>query len=294
MDKNNLEIIQHKLLNILQTSWISLLSDFFSHPFSTCWTMQQSFGAENKSFFQVFNLIRKNGGFYAGFSPQAFTSIPGTSFYLTGRQLSISIFGDNHVGQLMQGPFGVGFGMIIWAPASRLTMLQQAGTNSSVNNIFNRSSLFEKCRFIWKCDGILGFYRGIFPASAAFAINEAGGSWIQYQLLQYFKEKDYHPFIHQLLATFLAFSIISVLSLPLEVCAARLKIAETNPKYFPEKQLWPIIKKIYLTKGCVGFWRGLPAAMANSAVWRLNLVFAGYHQEKEQNFSKKNDTHFSP
>src|SRR3990167_6186633 len=176
--------------DLTTAQWLSVLAfqsvgfiamDFFAHPLYTIWTVQQTADrGKSPGFCEAIRQINHSKGikgFYAGFAVQAVSAVPGTWSYLKGRELSLAVFGDNTVGQFMQGPLGVCCGSLLWSPAVTLTMFQQASSNSMLKNDFNHLSLSKKMSYIWKKEGVYGFYRGTLPFVFAFSATDALGSW---------------------------------------------------------------------------------------------------------------------
>lgn len=278
MRNENASSENNSILTLAWTlTWITkfigmIATDFAAHPFYTTWTVQQS--VENNrspSFLEAIQKIRKGRGFYSGFAPQAITAVPGTMLYFQGQEIALTLFGDNNFGQAMQGPLGVGFGMLAWSPAATLTMSQQVSGNSAVKNNFNHLSVFQKAKYIVKKDGVIrGFYRGTFPGFCAFSITDTLGFWMRAQFLAQFPEDKSMKL--KLATTTYAFAIAAILNSPVEVIFARLKIAETNKAIFKEKTMRDAAKAIYHTHGYRGFFRGLPAHILHSTIWHSVLV----------------------
>ena len=257
----------------LKASAVFLAADYLSHPFGTIWTVQLAISDQPATFANTFKKVRKGGGFYAGFGVQAATSVPGTFLYFEGRKLSISLFGDNYFGQSMQGVLGIACGTALWAPASRVTTLQQASKNSGIDNAFNRLALPNQLKSIWKAEGIRGFYRGALPGTLSAAATDAIGSLIQAQIVKRYPIDQQKNFSIQLLATWIGYSIATFFLSPIDVCVARTRIAETDPVNFPDKHFFSAMKTVYRTKATRGFFVGLPAGIIHAKLSNLNLPY---------------------
>lgn len=263
-----------RLLPLVLQGGFFVAVDFSVYPLYTVWTIQQSpDNGKHPTMVQAIQKIRRARGFYAGFSMQVFSSIPGTFAYLKGRELSLKVFGDNDAGQFLQGPVSIACGMLVWSPAATLTMLQQTTGNAGTQNAFHQSSPLKKINYIWKKEGVRGFYRGTLPFLLAFSTGDAIGSWTQAQLLKQYAEKDRNTLNSQITTTALAFGASAVLTSPIEVVFAYLKLIESNPTYFKDTRFSGAIRTIYRNKGYRGFFTGLPAHIMHSTLWHTILPF---------------------
>src|SRR3990167_7827905 len=251
-----------------------VLADLCAHPFLTVWTSQQAKFFEKK--ISVFNVIYetyKQKRFFDGFSMQAISAVPGTFLYLKGRELSLTLLGDNYFGQTMQGPMGVGLGMLLWSPTSRLTMLQQASNKKDFLNSFNQLSLLGKSKSIWKKEGVRGFYRGTLGLTCSFSVTDALGSLLQAQILKCYPENDRQHACPQILSTSIDFTLAAFATSPIEIAVCHLKIQESNPEKLLSKTLPEAAKAIYLLRGVRGFFHATPALVAHSVTWHMILPF---------------------
>ncbi len=262
--------------NLVYTTTIqglgALTADFLAHPLYTTWTIQQAHFYYPKP--MTFRDICKTHGFadfYAGFSPQAIAALPGTFLYLEGRKQTLALFGENNVGYFMQGPISVTAGMLVWSPAMRLTVSQQASNNSSGH--FNQLSLTAKCRYIINNEGIKGLYRGALGATTSFAISDALGSWLQAQLLNYYPDNKQKKVAPQITSTALAFGFAAFMTSPIELITSHLRLHETNPTQFPNKKFTKEMKRIYCKKGYRGFFRSTHTWVAYQTAWHLIIPF---------------------
>lgn len=240
-----------------------IATDFFAHPFYTIWTMQQSTQDRPLSFLTAAQKMKRVSNFYAGFSPQAVVAIPGTLLYFAGQKTALYIFGRHNLGQCMQGPLGVGFGMLAWSPAATITMRKQASSDSKIKNIISD---------VWKKDGVRGFYRGTSPGFCAFSITDMLGFWIQAKLLAQFSEVDRKQAMPKLFSIVCAFGITAFLNSPIEVVFARAKLAATDARFSQERGMRAVAQAIYRTRGARGFFTGLPAHMTYNMVWHSVLM----------------------
>lgn len=251
-----------------------LAADFVSHPFNTVWAAQQArFYQQSISVFKVAYEIYKQKRLFDGFSMQAISSVPGTFLYLQGRDLALKTCGDNYLGQCMQGPMGVCAGMLLWSPASRLTMLKQTANKHDLSNPFNQLSLLDKSKSILKNDGVRGFYRGSFGVVCAFSITDALGSLLQASFLNYFPQDVRKNAPAQIFSTTIAFALAAFVTSPLEVVACHLRIRENNPQLFAAKTMREASKQIYAARGFRGFFHATPALVAHSVVWHMVIPF---------------------
>jgi hypothetical protein len=262
------------IVGLLTCSAGYLAADLISHPFNTVWAAQQArFYQPGIPVFEVIYQINKQKRFFDGFSMQAMSSVPGTFLYLQGREFALKTFGDNYLGQCLQGPMGVCAGMLLWSPASRLTMLKQSANKQDLSNPFNQLSLLDKGKSILKNDGVRGFYRGSFGVVCAFSITDALGSILQASILNYFPQDARKNAPVQISSTSIAFTLAALATSPLEVVACHLRIRENNPQQFAAKTMQEASKQIYAARGLRGFFHASPALVAHSVVWHMVIPF---------------------
>lgn len=254
----------------------AMLSEVFAYPLHTMWTVQQE---GNLSFSNAFKTIGRNpNGYrelYRGFSIATASGVMGVFPYLAGAHYAIQCFGDNHLGQLMQGPFAQAFGAIVWGPAIRMIELEQASISHGASNSFKRMSVFEKSKTIWRKSGVRGFYRGTIPQWSINSVNDALGFWLRARLLHCFSEEQAKQPGPQLFSTLVGFSMGYFLLTPFSAAETHLRIHETNPATFPDTTFFPAMRTLYRQRGVRGFFVGAGAAGLYGAASSLPVACSG-------------------
>jgi len=215
--------------------------------------------------------------FYKGFSIAALSCIPATYLYLLGAHFSITLFGNNNLGVWMQGPMAQLFSTTINAPAALFIELSQASAERSAqsNNTFKEKNLKMQFQDVLKKDSLLGLYRGAMPHFFIYSMCDALGFWIREKLLASFPERDRKKIMPQLYSTTLGFGFAYTVLSPLSVIETRIRIHETNPALFPDKQFFPAMKTLYKQRGLRGFFTGLPVAGCYGMVSCLPVACSG-------------------
>ena len=167
----------------------------------------------------------------------------------------------------MRGPVAQAFGMLAWAPAARLIMLQQASGNTRVKNNFSQLSIWNKSKLIFKENGVRGFYRGALPGYCVSSTLDSIGYWLQSQTIRYYPIETRGNAAPQILTTMFGFGTAAIITAPIDATVARLRIHETNPTHFPDKKFWPTAQRIYQTLGYRGFFHGLTASVCHEMAW---------------------------
>jgi len=258
---------------VLPEASSALISDLLAYPVHTIWTAQQESSArQTLSFFKTCQHIKKDGmryhDFYKGFSISGSAAVIGIFPYLAGAKCSIALFGDNHIGQLMQGPFSQIFAAPINVPAMRLIELEQASI-SSTNNLFKQLSAANKAKKIWLNEGVCGFYRGALPHVFINSVSDALGFWMRARILSYYTEGQKKQVMPQLLATWFSFGTAYAATTPFAIAETRLRIHEINPAAFPDKTFFSSMRTLCqrgglfrgaLASGLYGMVSSLPIA----------------------------------
>ncbi len=272
-DNYSPEIIRKYMLQATLQSFGGFAADLCSYPWYTLWIQKQSVPSE-PTHKLAYTLFRKKQ-LYAGFSAQAISSPIGTRLYLWGRDVSLSLFGKNQVGYFMQGPIGVAFGTIVWAPSMRISTWQQAASTNAAH-AFNQKSIFGKCKTIWQTEGLRSFYRGSLGWGATFALTDSIGSSLLGQILDKYSENDRSGVFLQFFATTIAFSFATLLTSPIEMITAHLRLHETNKSQFPHKKFKDAARHVFQTKGCRGFFHAPLSLVAYQTIWHLVIPLAEY------------------
>lgn len=256
----------------------AVLADVFAYPIHTIWTVQQENSEKQTlSFLKTYKNIAVNGHqqFYKGFSLAILSSVPITYLYLLGATCAITCFGDNHVGQMMQGPFAQAFSTLASAPANRFIELQQSAAADISNNAFKRLSVLAKSKKIWEESGVRGIYRGAFPLFFISAISDGLGFWLRARILQRFSKEQSHQFAPQLFATSTGFALAYFFLTPLYAIETRLRLHENNPSIFKDTTFFATMHTLHQQRGYRGFFVGASASAMYGMFTALPIASSG-------------------
>ena len=255
----------------------ALFSEFVCYPMHTIWTLQQEISANEKvSFIQTCQRFNKNTlsywSLYKGFSISGTSAVLGIYPYLLGAHYAKLCFGDNHIGEFMQGVVAQTLAASIWLPATHIVELEQATITCKVNAKFQELSAFDKSKIIWKQSGLRGFYRSAWAQIGANAIDDALGFWLRARILSCFSTEQQKQLSPQLFSTFMGFSAAAVITTPVSIVQSRLRLHEANPTVFPDKKFLPAFKRLYQQGGFRGFFNGATTAALYGGITALPVV----------------------
>ena len=272
------EVKKNYCEEILAEAGAAVLAEVFAYPVHTIWTVQQE-ASEKKtlSFLKAYQNIAVNGHqqFYKGFSLSVFAAIPTIYLYLFGAKCAITCFGDNHVGQMMQGPFAQAFSTLASAPANRFIEMEQSAAINISNNAFKRLSVVDKSRKIWEESGIRGIYRGALPFFFISAISDGFGFWLRARILQRSSKERSYQLAPQLFATASGFSLAYFFFAPLYAIETRLRLHENNPAVFKDTTFVSAARTLYQQRGCRGFFVGASASGIYGVLTALPIASSG-------------------
>lgn len=261
----------------------AFIAEAGSYGIHTFWTIQQEISAkQTQSLRQTFQHMHKNNmryhDFYKGFSIAGFAAVIGVFPYLKGASCALDWFGDNHVGQAMQGPCAQAFAAVIWAPATRLMELEQASIiKTAHHHPFKQLSVFNKSKKIWQDSGIRGFYRGALPLVCINSVVDALGYWLRARMELRFPENKRHQILPQLFSTFLGFSVGYAITTPFAIAETRLRIHEINPQAFPDKTFFSAMKTLCSQRSVRGLFHCAPVAALYGAISSLPVACNGIY-----------------
>jgi hypothetical protein len=263
---------------ILAEASAAVLAETFAYPVHTIWTVQQEASEKQRlSFLKAYKNIAVNGHqqFYKGFSIAAFSAVPTIYLYLFGAKCAITCFGDNHVGQMMQGPFAQAFSLLASAPANRFIELEQSAATDIANNAFKRLSVVAKSKKIWEESGVRGIYRGTFPLFFISAITDGLGFWLRARLLQRFSKEQSQQFAPQLFATSTGFGLAYFFLTPFYAIETRMRLHENNPNVFKDTTFFATTRTLHRQRGCRGFFVGASASAMYGMFTALPVASSG-------------------
>ena len=263
---------------ILAEASAAVLAEFFAYPIQTVWTVQKENSEKQRlSFLKAYKNIAVSGHqqFYKGFSLAVFSAVPTIYLYLLGAKCAITCFGDNHVGQMMQGPFAQAFSMLVSAPANRFIELEQSAATNMSSNAFKRLSVFKKGEQILKESGVRGIYRGVFPLFFISSISDGLGFWLRARVLTHFSKEQQHQFMQQWFATSSGFALAYFFLTPLYAIETRLRLHENSPAIFKDTTFTAAARTLYRQRGCRGFFVGAPASALYGMFTALPVAGSG-------------------
>ncbi|OGT26578.1 MAG: hypothetical protein A3I77_07010 [Gammaproteobacteria bacterium RIFCSPLOWO2_02_FULL_42_14] len=258
-----------------------IFSEVVSYPFSMVWTAQQTSPRDNRlTFSQAFKATYSARNFYAGFSIPLASAIPATILYLFGKDIPLYCFGDTNTAHFLRGFAAQSLGMLVWAPAGRLIVSQQASISSCRNNTFNSLSILKKAQTIVKEQGVRGLYRGALPCYMNSVVLDTIGFTIQAQILKRLPEEKRSTIAAKIFAMCIGFGVGSIITTPFDVAITRMRAHETNPKSFPLRKFFPTFQTTYRELGFRGFCAAIPAHLLYTTLWYSVLPLSEIGKEK--------------
>lgn len=264
----------------LAESSAALFSEILIYPAHTVWSVQQK---DNLSFLKAFHEIRGSrdyASFYKGFSIAAMSCLPAIMLYLWGAQFAITHFGDNHVGQMMQGPFAQVFAAVVTVPAIRMIELEQISKSSVKATSFKQLPIYRQSHNIWHHSGVFGFYRGAMPQLFIDSVSDGLGFWFRARLLSCFPKEQSNQPGPQLFSTVFGFALGHFLLTPLSAVKTRMGFHEVNPDVFRDTRFFPSMCTLYRQRGVKGFFVGASASVVYGAISSLPVACSGCFDHK--------------
>lgn len=251
-----------------QISIAGLSGAFFeviSWPLLKIWIEQHE---SNVSFIRASLNIHENSGmrgFAKGLSTIGMGTALSSGFYFVGNQSAGYLcrhneFLDKSCNQysflpaVIKGFTAQFLSMLIHEPTMVVAQMRHASPQLTFAGVI---------KGVLRENSVFSIYRAALPGFAVGVVADAMGYWFYERTKTYCsqdtKEKAWMEFSHY----FFAFACAMVFGTPLDVVATRLRFSLSSDKAiantFSEKTIPSVIKKVYQTSGCRGFWRGFPA-----------------------------------
>ena len=169
----------------------TIAADALMNPFDVVKQRMQLYGSEHKSVFQCISRVYSTEGlsaFYVSYPTTLLLNIPFHAIQFPTYEYFKKIMPDSLVGHLISGSFAGGLAAALTTPIDVIKTLLQTKGQSLHSDIKEINGMRNAIQFVYKADGLSGFFRGWRPRVAIHTPSIAV-CWATYEYFKWMVNK---------------------------------------------------------------------------------------------------------